>query len=108
LAGRVRFETDLADLASLVTGQIDHALHPEIVAMLATGIVDGRMSPVTVEHGTIDAISIDGGIANLLRWSDEPLDIVLGDPRSPARRLPDDEIRWLEKTAVSLIVPVHG
>ena len=34
LASRVRFETDPADLAAMVVGQIDEALHPEMVAIL--------------------------------------------------------------------------
>jgi serine/threonine protein kinase len=44
----------------------------------------------------------------MLRWSDEPLEIFLDDPRSPARRLPSAELAWLEETATSLIVPVLG
>ena len=33
----------------------------------------------------------------MLRWSDEPLEIFLDDPRSPARRLPPAEEAWLER-----------
>jgi len=107
LAGRVRFETDPADLASLVSSQIDQALHPGMIAMLASGIEDGKLCPVTSKSG-VEALSIDGGIATLLRWSDEPLEIFLDDPRSPARRLPPAEIAWLEQTRASLLVPVIG
>ena len=46
LASRVRFETDPGDLASLVVKQIDQALHPEMTAMLASGIEEGRLTPV--------------------------------------------------------------
>jgi serine/threonine protein kinase len=42
------------------------------------------------------------------RWSDDPLEIVLTDPRSPARRLPADEREWLECTGAVLLVPVVG
>ena len=44
----------------------------------------------------------------MLRWSDEPLEIVLSDPRSPARRLPPEEREWLECTGAVLLVPVLG
>ena len=40
---RVRFETDPADLATMVVDQIDEALHPEMTAMLVSGIEEGRL-----------------------------------------------------------------
>jgi hypothetical protein len=108
LAGRVRFETDPADLSALVVEQIDQALHPEIVSVLASGIEDGRLVPVTSRHGAVEPVALDGGLVTMLRWSDEPLEIFLDDPRSPARRLPPAEIEWLEKTGAALVVPVLG
>jgi hypothetical protein len=108
LAGRVRFETDPRDLALLVVEQIDQALHPQITAMLASGIEDGRLVPVTARNGAVEPLALDGGVVTMLRWSDDPLEIFLDDPRSPARRLPPAEIAWLEATGASLIVPVLG
>jgi hypothetical protein len=83
LASRVRFETDPTDLAALVVEQIDRALHPEVTAMLATGIEDGRLSPVTPGAPSVTPLSLDGGLVTMLRWSDDPLEIFLDDPRSP-------------------------
>ena len=108
LAGRVRFETDPADLASLVVEQIDQALHPQVTAMLASGIEDGRLVAVTSRNGSVEPVALDGGLVTMLRWSDDPLEIFLDDPRSPARRLPAAEIAWLERTGASLLVPVLG
>ncbi len=108
LAGRVRFETDPADLASLVVEQIDQALHPEITSMLASGIEDGCLVPVTTRNGTVEPLALDGGLVTMLRWSDNPLEIFLDDPRSPARRLPPAEIAWLQATGASVLVPVLG
>jgi hypothetical protein len=108
LAGRVRFETDPGDLAALVVEQIDQALHPEITSMLASGIEDGRLVPVTTRNGAVEPLALDGGLVTMLRWSDQPLEIFLDDPRSPARRLPPAEIEWLAKTGASLVVPVLG
>ena len=108
LASRVRFETDPADLSAMVVNQLDAALHPLMVAILVSGVDDGRLAPVTVLHGSADALPLDGGLVAMLRWSDEPLEIVLGDPRSPAHRLPADEREWLECTGAVLLVPVVG
>ena len=108
LAGRVRFETDPADLSGLVVAHIDQALHPEITAMLATGIEDGRLVPVAARNGAVEPLPLDGGVVTMLRWSDDPLEIFLDDPRSPARRLPPAEIAWLEQSNASVLVPVLG
>ncbi len=106
LVSRVRFETDPADLASTVVHQLDEALHPETLSILVSGIEEGRLTPVSVLHGAADTLPLEGGLATMLRWSDEPLEIFLQDPRSPARRLPAEEQRWLESTGTVLLVPV--
>ena len=108
LASRVRFETDPGDLASLVVQQIDQALHPEVTGMLASGLSEGELVPVTAIGRELAPLALDGGLVTMLRWSDEPLEIFLDDPRSPARRLPPAEIDWLEQTGASLLVPVLG
>ena len=108
LATRVRFETDPRDLASLVVQQIDQALHPQVTGILVSGITDDALVSVTALGGELPALTLDGGIITMLRWSDEPLEIFLDDPRSPARRLPPAEIAWLEQTGASLLVPVLG
>ncbi len=108
LASRVRFETDPTDLATMVVQQLDEALHPMMAAILVSGIDEGRMSPVTVLHGSAETLPLEGGLVSMLRWSDDPLEIVLTDPRSPARRLPPDEREWLECTGAVLLVPVVG
>jgi hypothetical protein len=108
LASRVRFETDPADLATMVVNQVDEALHPLMTAILVSGIDEGRLSPVTVMHGSAESLPLEGGLVSMLRWSDEPLEIVLSDPRSPARRLPPEEREWLECTGAVLLVPVVG
>jgi tRNA A-37 threonylcarbamoyl transferase component Bud32/GAF domain-containing protein len=108
LVSRVRFETDPADLASLVLGQIDEALHPEQGAMLVSGVEPGLMVAVAARGQRGEPLRLDGGLATMLRWSDQPLDILLDDPRSPARRLPADEIAWLEATGTALLVPILG
>ena len=106
LAGRVRFETDPSDLASLVVRQLDEALHPEMVAVMAGGIGDGLLTAVASAPPDVPALAAGGGLASMLRWSDQPLEIFMHDPRSPARRLPADEQAWLERTGATLLAPV--
>jgi eukaryotic-like serine/threonine-protein kinase len=106
LASRVRFETDPSDLAAMVVTQIDEALHPEMIAILVSGIEEQRFAPVTVLHGSAESLAIDGGLVAMLRWSDEPLEIFIHDPRSPVRRLPAEEQEWLECTRAVLLVPL--
>jgi eukaryotic-like serine/threonine-protein kinase len=106
LASRVRFETDPSDLAAMVAHQIDEALHPEFVAILATGIEDNRLTPVTALHGETSGLPLDAGLVAMLRWSHEPLEIFANDPRSPVRRLPAEEQAWIQSTRAVLLVPV--
>ena len=109
LASRVRFETDPGELSTLVVNQIDEALHPRMVAILASGIEEGRLTPIAVSRrGTIDPLSLEGGVVSMLRWSPEPLDVFFEDPRSSVRRLPPDEQAWLQKSGIALLVPILG
>ena len=108
LANRVRFETDPADLATMVVTQIDEALHPEVLAILVSGVERDELTPVAVLHGSAESLKENGGLAAMLRWSEEPLEIFMNDPRSPVRRLPPEEQEWLECSGASLLVPVTG
>jgi hypothetical protein len=108
LASRVRFETDPADLASMVLNQLDEALHPQMLAILVSGVDEGRLIPVAILHGSVESLPLEGGLVAMLRWSDEPLEIFLHDPRSPTLRLPSEEREWLECTGAALLVPVVG
>lgn len=108
LASRVRFETDPADLANLVVRQLDEAIHPEMAAFVVDGVEPGWLSPVATVGGTPEPLKAESGLVAMLRWSDQPLELFIHDPRSPVRRLPDDEQAWLERTGASLLVPVVG
>ena len=108
LVSRVRFETDPTDLANMVVAQLDEALHPEMIAILVSGVEAGQLTPVTALQEKPEPLPIEGGLVSMLRWSDEPLEIFLDDPRSPARRLPPSEREWLERTGAVLMVPVIG
>jgi len=108
LAGRIPFETDPNDLTSLVLSQIDQALKPSMATVLVSGVETGRLTPVSTMRGEADSLPQTGGISTLLQWSDEPLELDLNDTRSPARRLPPEEIAWLEHSGATLFVPLFS
>jgi predicted Ser/Thr protein kinase len=108
LAGRIPFETDPYELTWLVLHWIDHALHPSVAAVLASGIEPGVLVPVSALHGTVEKLSERGPLASMLTWSDQPLELDLNDTRSPARRLPPEETAWVSSTGAALLVPLMG
>jgi hypothetical protein len=56
LVSRIRSETDPSDLTSMVVSQIDAALHPEMAAILISGVEEGRLTPVSVVHGSAEPL----------------------------------------------------
>jgi hypothetical protein len=106
LAGRVRFETDPGELSGMVVGQIDEALRPRSIAMLATGAAENQLAPIARLRTAVEPLPLTSGLAAMLRWSNEPLDVMLDDPKSGVRRLPAEEQAWLQKAGVALLVPI--
>lgn len=108
LSSRVRFETDPVDLATMVVRELDQALHPEMAAILVMNDDSTSFTPVAALREGVKPLPLQGGLVSMLRWSDDPLEIFLRDPRSPARRLPADDREWLESTGSVLFVPITG
>jgi GAF domain-containing protein len=106
LASRIPFETDPNELTALVLQQIDAALHPRMATVLVAGLEEGLLKPVSVMNGRVAPLPARGGLATLLQWSDEPLEIYPDDPRSTARRLPLAEQGWLAETRAVLLAPM--
>jgi len=104
LANRVPYEDDPTQLVSLVMTEIDNALHPESIAVLAGE--DVRLDVVSSMRTNAMPLQREGGLATLLRWSDAPLEVFLDDERSPAARLPRADREWLEASGVTLLVPI--
>jgi hypothetical protein len=104
LANRVPYETDPSRLVSLVITQIDSALHPAALAVLAGS--DRQLEVVATLRAEVAPLALDGGLATLLRWSDSPLEVFLDDERSPATRLPAADRTWLASSGMTLLVPI--
>lgn len=106
LAGQLRFETDPSDLATLLVEQLDQAFHPTSVALLVGGIEADVFVPVAVRRGSVESLPVESRLVSLLQWSDKPLDVSLGDARSPVQRLPEEDREWLACANASLLIPV--
>jgi GAF domain-containing protein len=119
LAGRVPYEADPRDLVAMVVTQIDSALHPEGVAVLARASDTAVSSGPAGDHGAafepVTALRIKpaplpagSGIITLLRWSDKPLEVFLDDEQSPVARVPPADRMWLAEANAALLVPIFA
>jgi len=113
LAGRVPYEADPRELIKLVVTQIDSALHPESIAVLASGSAHGSnpaaaFEPVSALRVEASALPGDSGILTLLRWSDKPLEVFLDDDQSPVARVPPADRAWLAAMNAALLVPIFA
>lgn len=87
-------------IASLVSLEIDRALHVGVVSLLTRDAAGGF---TTDGVATLPAGS---ALARLLEGSTAPLDVDLAKPRSTLRRLPAAERNWLVESAATLLVPL--
>ncbi|HYB94061.1 MAG TPA: protein kinase [Vicinamibacterales bacterium] len=113
LAGRVPYQTDPRDLVAMVVTQIDSALHPECIAVLASDAPNatnptGRFEPVSALRIDATALPAESGVITLLRWSDKPLEVFLDDEQSPVARVPQADRLWLASMNAALLVPIFA
>ena len=113
LAGRVPYEADPRDLVKMVLTQIDSALHPEALAVLASGSPHGSnpaaaFEPVAMLRADAKPLAGDSGVITLLRWSDKPLEVFLDDEQSPVARVPPADREWLASIDAALLVPIFA
>jgi len=113
LAGRVPYEADPRDLVKMVLTQIDSALHPETLAVLASGSPHGSnpaaaFEPVAMLRADAKPLPGDSGVITLLRWSDKPLEVFLDDEQSPVARVPPADREWLAAINAALLVPIFA
>ncbi|MGH9221722.1 MAG: protein kinase domain-containing protein, partial [Vicinamibacterales bacterium] len=113
LAGRVPYEADPRDLVAMVVTEIDSALHPENIAVLASDAPTasnpgGKFMPVSALRADATPLSVESGITTLLRWSDKPLEVFLDDDQSQVSRLPPADREWLQSMNAALLVPIFA
>lgn len=113
LAGRVPYEADPRDLVAMVVTQIDTALHPENIAVLASDAQTasnptGGLAPVSALRIEAVPLPADSSVITLLRWSDKPLEVFLDDEQSPVARVPPADRMWLAGMNAALLVPIFA
>ncbi len=88
----------------MVVTQIDSALHPESIAVLAGEVVSsqtagggsvllGSFEPIRALRADAAPLRADSALVTLLRWSDKPLEVFLDDEQSPVARVPPADRR---------------
>ncbi len=113
LAGRVPYEPDPTQLVRMVVTEIDSALHPENIVVLASDAPtatspSGKFTPVASLHVEATGLPADSGVITLLRWSDKPLEVFLDDEQSPVARVPAQDRAWLTSMNSALLVPIFA
>jgi GAF domain-containing protein len=106
LANRVPQETDPRALLSLVLTDIESALHPASIAVLAEN--GGMYEVAESRHRLPEPVPATSGLVQLLQWSNQPLEVFLTDAGSTVARLPTSDRDWLRESGATLIVPVFA
>jgi hypothetical protein len=103
LVERIRATNGVAELSNLLCRELDLALHPEIVSLLAFEPRLGVLVDPRVRGRRLDASS---ALSTLIASASEPLAVDLEDLRSPLAKLPDKERHWLVDGGFRLLVPI--
>jgi eukaryotic-like serine/threonine-protein kinase len=103
LVERIRSIDEIESLASLVSREIDLALHLEGIAMMVLEPRSGMLVDPRSRARRLDASS---ALAMAISNASDPLEVDLESPHSPLGRLPEKERHWLVDSGFRLIVPI--
>ncbi len=97
---------NLPELATLVSAEVDRALHLQHVGL---SIQDPEGAVLRDPQQQLPPLSTESPLAALLAGSPAPLDVAL-EPDSPSAlaRLPSGDRQWLEETSARLLVPLRS
>ena len=103
LVERIRSIQESASLATLVSREIDLALHLEGIAML---VLDPRSGMLTDPRNRARKLDASSALALTISNASDPLEVDLEDPQSGLSKLPEKERHWLVDSGFRLIVPI--
>jgi protein kinase-like protein/GAF domain-containing protein len=103
LVERIRSIRDSANLADLVSREIDLALHLERTALLA---LDPRSGILIDPRDRKRRLDWSSALALTLSNASAPLEVDLESAHSPLRKLPERDRRWLADGGFRLLVPI--
>ncbi|MEP7012982.1 MAG: protein kinase [Acidobacteriota bacterium] len=105
LVQRIRTAASPEDLANLILGGIDRALHLEHSALLLEDHRTGQLEDPRRRARRLDASS---PLGLKIAEASEPLDVDLENPRSPLALLPEADRHWLADAELRLLVPIQA
>jgi len=103
LVERIRSIQESTTLASLVSREIDLALHLERVAML---VLDPRSGMLADPRNRARKLDASSQLALVLSNASDPLEVDLENPHSSLLKLPQKERQWLVDSGFRLMVPI--
>lgn len=108
IADQIRSASSFSVIAPQVVRQIDEALHPEFVDVLAQAPGETHFTPVTVSSADrpVAPLSSSLTVISLLSVLRQPLALSLGDTAWVRNQLPADERLLLGERGVELLVPI--
>ena len=104
----VRGATSLEPVAPRVLAQLESALHPEFTALFRRRAGESFYHPVATfpTNVALEALPSASKTVGLLALLQRPLQVSATDQMGLLRQLPREEIDWLQRLAVELLVPV--
>jgi hypothetical protein len=108
IAEQIRRASSFNVIAPLVIGQIDEALHPEFVDVLAHAPGEPSFTPVTsvTPERTVTPLPTSLTVIGLLSVLRQPLALSLGDTAWVRHQLPAAERALLGERGIELLVPI--
>jgi uncharacterized membrane protein YphA (DoxX/SURF4 family) len=103
LGERIRATRDVASLASLITKEIDLALHLEGLVLMVLELRSGMLVDPKNRSRRLDSQSM---LAMLIANASDPIVVDLELPGSSLARLPAKDRHWLVDSGFRLIVPI--
>jgi hypothetical protein len=103
LVERIRGINEAESLASLVSREIDLALHLEGIAMMVLDPKSGMLVDPRSRARRLDASS---ALALAISNASDPLEVDLESAHSALKKLPERERHWLVDSGFRLIVPI--
>ena len=103
LVERIRSISEVESLASLVSREIDLALHLEGISMM---VLDSRSGMLTDPRSRARRLDASSSLALTVSNASDPLEVDLENLASSLLKLPEKERHWLVDSGFRLIVPI--
>jgi len=109
IGDEVRTASSLDAVAARGVAQIEAALHAEFVALFLRRPHEPFYHAAAVAPAAtrLEPLSSESKVAGLLQWLQKPIQVPHDDRAWLLRQLPPEEIDWLRRARIELLVPVQ-